>query len=69
MALTMADSELLELLARAERDEERWAEATRQSGTAVNAHRFGQATKAAELLRAEVARRIVAAAESMLAGV
>jgi hypothetical protein len=66
MADTITDSDLLRMLARAERDEGAWAEATRRCGTADNARRFGRATKAAEIIRTEVSRRVVAAAESML---
>jgi len=66
MARTFTDSDLLRMLARAEQDEETWADATRRCGSADNARRFGRATKAAEVIRVEVARRIVAAAESML---
>jgi hypothetical protein len=66
MATAITDANLLRMLARAERDEEVWADATRRCGSADNARRFGKATQAAERIRAEVARRVVAAAESML---
>jgi hypothetical protein len=64
--MTITDSELLRMLARAERDEETWADATRRCGSADNARRFGRATKAAEMVRNELSRRVVAAAEAML---
>ena len=66
MAMTITDADLLRMLAKAEREEERWARATRQCGSADNARRFGRATREAELVRSEVARRVVAAAEAML---
>jgi hypothetical protein len=64
--MTITDSDLLGMLARAERDESVWAENTRQCGSAYNARRYGRASKMAELLRGEVSRRVIAAAEAML---
>ena len=66
MAMTVTDSDLLRMLAIAEQEEESWAVAVRRCRGADNARRFGRATREAELVRTEVARRVIAAAEAML---
>ncbi len=66
MAMTITDADLVRMLAKAERDEERWARATRQCGSADSARRFGRATREAEMIRTEIGRRVIAAAEGML---
>jgi len=66
MARTISDSDLLTMLAIAEDEEATWAAVTQRCASADSARRFGRATREADLVRDEVARRVIAAAEAML---
>jgi hypothetical protein len=64
----LPDWSLLELLEKAERSEAACARAARVCGTRGLADLHAQATETADQIRAEVARRLVSAAETMLDG-
>ena len=66
MSRTISDADLLKMLAIVEDEEATWAAVTRRCGSADSARRFGCATREADLVRDEVTRRVIVAAEAML---